>query len=428
MSDALTYHQRFSPEEFDAQYNLRAGRPNYEETVVPDWIARSAATRETRACKLDVRYGNGPKQLLDVFHCGDAQAPTLVFIHGGYWQRGDKSVYSFIAEPFIAAGVNVVLLGYDLCPEVTITHISAEIREGVAFVYRHAAELGVNRERLTVMGHSAGGHLTQMMMATDWPAYGADLPADLVKTGVPVSPLSYLEPVRMTEALNAALRMDAQEAERESPMTQHPPLTNAPQLVVVGGRETDEFHRQARIYAEKYATEARRIDVYVVPDVDHFDELNTLADPASDFFHKTCAMLGLNRKDPTMKDQTMTELTREFVDAVGDAFNANDVDAVMAYIDDNIVFDHAAGPEAYGVRFEGAETVRGVFKGLFDKVENVHWKTLDCRIAGDKAYCEYLRTATHKDGTKEEYQSIDIMTFKDGKMVYKDTYYKIRNT
>ena len=291
MSDHLTYHTRFGPADFDAQYNLRAGRPDYEVTVIPGWSSDSETARAASDCSLDIRYGDGEKQKLDVFRCGDASAPTLVYFHGGYWQRGDKSIYSFIAPPFNAAGVNVVVAGYDLCPSVTITRISQEAREAMAHLWRNAATLGINRDRITVMGHSAGGHITQMMMATAWSTIGADLPADLIKAGIPVSPLSYLEPVRLTEALNAGIRMDPEEADAESPMTHHPPATNAPQLVVVGGAETDEFHRQARMYVEKYETADRKMGLYVVPDVDHFDELNVLVDPSSPFFKHTCDML-----------------------------------------------------------------------------------------------------------------------------------------
>ena len=291
MHDALTYHTRFTPEEFDAQYNLRAGRPDYEQTVIPGWQADSATARETLDCQLDSRYGAGEKQKLDVFRCGDDAAPTLVYFHGGYWQRGDKSIYSFLATPFVAAGINVIIVGYDLCPAVSITRISEEAREALAHIWRDAESLWINRDRITVMGHSAGGHITQMMMATNWAAYGEDLPADLIQSGIPVSPLSYLEPVRLTEALNAGIRMDAAEADAESPMTHHPPVTNAPQLVVVGGAETYEFHRQARMYLEAYQTPERAMALYIVPEVDHFDELNVLVDPDSAFFQHTCDML-----------------------------------------------------------------------------------------------------------------------------------------
>jgi arylformamidase len=193
--------------------------------------------------------------------------------------------------------VNVVIVGYDLCPSVSITRISEELREALTYIWHKAPTLGVNRDHITVMGHSAGGHLTQMMMATDWPARDAALPADLIKTGIPVSPLSYLEPVRLTLALNANLKMDTAEAHAESPMTEHPPITNASQLVVVGGAETKEFHRQSQMYQDKFETDTRPIEMYVVPDVDHFDELNVLADQESTFFKKVCAMIGIERID-----------------------------------------------------------------------------------------------------------------------------------
>lgn len=291
MYDPVTFHEKFTPDELDAQYNLRAGRPDYEVTVIPDWNKRSETVRKQMTCTLDVRYGNGEKQKLDVFTCGDATAPTLVYFHGGYWQRGDKSIYSFLAKPYVAAGVNVVVAGYDLCPAVSITRISEEAREAMVYIWRNAVEIGVNRDRLTVMGHSAGGHITQMMMATNWSAIADDLPRDLVHAGIPVSPLSLLEPVRLTLKLNEGIRMDVAEAAAESPMLNHPPITNAPQLVVVGGAETEEFHRQAKMYLDAFATGERAMELYIVPGVDHFDELNVLADPDSAFFLKTIRIM-----------------------------------------------------------------------------------------------------------------------------------------
>ena len=291
MIEHLSYHTRFSPDDFHAQYYLRARRPDLDETVIAAWSDASRNARDTLDCRLDIRYGDGERQALDVFRSGDPEAPTLVYFHGGYWQSGDKSVYSFLAAPFVSAGVNVVVVGYDLCPAVTITRISEEAREAMAFIWRNAATLGLNRDRIAVMGHSAGGHLTQMMMATDWPAFAGDLPRDLIAAGIPISPLSYLEPVRLTEALNTAIRMTPAEAEAESPMTNHPPATNASQLVAVGGAETDEFHRQARMYVEEYASPQRPMELLIVPAVDHFDLLNVLADPASPFFRKACDTL-----------------------------------------------------------------------------------------------------------------------------------------
>ena len=144
MTDPFTYHEGQDPDWFDAQYNLRAGRPDYEETVIPGWIEDSQSAREALDCVLDVRYAAGEKQKLDVFRCGDAAAPTLVWIHGGYWQRGDKSIYSFLATPFVQNNVNVVVVGYDLCPAVSMTQISEELREAIAYIWTKSEALGIN--------------------------------------------------------------------------------------------------------------------------------------------------------------------------------------------------------------------------------------------------------------------------------------------
>jgi arylformamidase len=291
MYNPLTHHQTFTPDEFEDQYNLRLGRPDLQQTVIVDWSNRSESAQTTLNCILDTRYSDGTKQKLDVYSCGDATAPTLIYIHGGYWQSGDKSIYGFLAQPFVEHGVNVVVIGYDLCPLITITMISEEAREAVAYIWQNSASLSINRDRIVVMGHSAGGHITQMMMGTDWPAFSKNLPKDLIKAGIAISPLSLLDPVRLTESLNAGIRMDATEAEAQSPMINHPPLGNAPQTVVVGGAETDEFHRQAHMYVDAFGNEIRSVELYIVPDVDHFDELNVLADSSSEFFRRTMTML-----------------------------------------------------------------------------------------------------------------------------------------
>ena len=293
LTDHLAFHRNFSAADFDAGYNLRARRPDFEESVIKVWQAGSEAARASLDSTLDHRYGSGERQRMDVFRCGDTSAPTLVFFHGGYWKSGDKSIYSFLAPPFIAAGVNVVIAGYDLCPAVTVTRICEEARQAIAHIWRHSAELKLNKHRVAVMGHSAGGHITQMMMGTDWSSFDSDLPSELITAGIPLSPVSYLEPVRLTTAVNEGVGLTREEAEAQSPMTAHPPLTDAPQLVAVGAGETDEFRRQAAMYAGAYQTGQRSITLLEVPKVDHFDLLNVLVDPQDAFFHAVCGVIGI---------------------------------------------------------------------------------------------------------------------------------------
>jgi arylformamidase len=280
----------YTDAELEAQYNLRALRPDYDDKVVPDWLQRSAAYRESAPCKLDLAYGPGARERLDFFPAADAaNSPILVYFHGGYWQRGDKSVYSFLAAPFVKHGVSVALVNYDLCPSVRISQITPQAQRALAWIWRNTAQLGGSRDKLYVMGHSAGGHITGMMMGTDWPAIGKDLPRDMLKGGIPVSGLFELEPLRPT-SINDGVRMDAAEADSESPMN-HPPVTDAPQLVVCGGAETPEFHRQSDIYVEAFTTSKRSLERYSVPNCDHFDELNALADENSVFFQKSLHLI-----------------------------------------------------------------------------------------------------------------------------------------
>ena len=119
-------------------------------------------------------------------------------------------------------------------------------------------------------------------------------------------------------------------------------------------------------------------------------------------------------------------ITPTLLDAITDAYNRNDIDAVMAFFADDAVFDHAAGPDINGTRFSGLDTIRSIFEGLFNNVESVKWTPIDTRVYGDKAYCEFHRVAKLKSGEIQDFLSIDILTFRDGLIIHKDTYYKNR--
>ena len=121
-------------------------------------------------------------------------------------------------------------------------------------------------------------------------------------------------------------------------------------------------------------------------------------------------------------------ITSTLLDGITDAFNRNDIDAVMSFFAEDAVFDHAAGPDINGTRFSGLETIRGIFQGLFDNVESVHWEPIDTRVSGDKAYCEFHRVAKLKSGEIQDFLSVDVLTFRGGLIIHKDTFYKNRTS
>jgi arylformamidase len=258
----------------EAQYNARAAVPEHVD-IQADWQRRSERLRATHDCKLDLAYGDGERHKLDLFTAGAANGPLQMYLHGGYWQRGERRANHFVAEGLCAHGVNVAMVGYDLCPSVTLDDIVAQARAALAWLWRNAEPLGFDAGRIQVCGHSAGGHLTAMLMATRWSDLGADLPADVIHSGIAISGLYELEPLRHT-SLNEALAMDAETARRNSPALL-PGTGGAPLTAAVGGMESAEFRRQATTLVDRWRDRSGAVEVLDVPGTNHFTILEELA-------------------------------------------------------------------------------------------------------------------------------------------------------
>lgn len=259
---------------FESEYNARAAVPEHVD-ILAGWQRRSEILRASRPRELDLAYGDGERNKLDLFRCDADAAPLHMFIHGGYWQRGDRQANHFVAEGLSARGVNVALIGYDLCPSVTLDEIVAQARAALAWLWRNGDDLGIDRRRIQVGGHSAGGHLTAMLLATRWRELGDDLPADLIHSAIAVSGLYALGPLRHT-SLNEAVAMDADTARRNSPALL-PAVATAPLVAAVGALESAEFHRQAEVLAGAWRHQGVPIEILEVPDTNHFTILEELA-------------------------------------------------------------------------------------------------------------------------------------------------------
>lgn len=259
----------------DAEYNLRARVPEFQD-YFDRYDRMSDALRASASGRLDLAYGPGPRQGIDLFLPEAKAPPLLVFIHGGYWQSQDRKRYAFVAAPLLEAGAAVALLGYDLAPEVDMDAIVTQIRNGLAWLYRHGAELGCDPERLVVSGHSAGGHLAAMALATDWSAE-AGLPGDLIKGLCPISGVFDLEPIRRCY-LNDVLGLSPEQARRHSPL-HLPPRTFCPVTVTVGAKETAAFLEQSRRYAAHLEAAGQDVDLAIQPGLDHFGIVGAMAEP-----------------------------------------------------------------------------------------------------------------------------------------------------
>jgi len=250
--------------QLDAAYNNSAAVPE-RGAIYADWAARSAKLRREHGDHLDLAYRASRRERLDLFLAANPQAPTLAFFHGGYWQMNDKENFAFLAEGPLALGINLAVVEYTLAPAARLDGIVAEIGRAVQWLAEHLADYGADPDRLYVSGHSAGGHLTAMMM-----------PLSMVRGGLAISGIFDLEPIRLNY-LNAKLGLDAAEAERNSPL-RHLPATPTEQVIAYGTRELPELCRQSIDYGQAWIERGLPGRLLPVDGANHFTILEALAD------------------------------------------------------------------------------------------------------------------------------------------------------
>jgi arylformamidase len=280
---------RFDPAWLNAQYNNRERVPEHPR-IMARWAEASTVTRMQAECRLDLRYGDGPFESLDLFPTQRPGAPVLVFIHGGYWRSLNKSDFSFVAPAFTAAGALVAVPNYALCPAVSIEQITWQLVHALQWVWRHAAEHGGDPQRIVVVGHSAGGHLAAMLVSCRWRQVAEVLPAQLVSGALSISGLFDLEPLRHTPFLQSDLRLSPQSVARLSPAFF--PRPRGKLYAAVGAAESDEFLRQNQLIRDVWGPTAVPV-CETVPGRNHFDVLESLVDPAGRLHDLALRLLGL---------------------------------------------------------------------------------------------------------------------------------------
>lgn len=266
-------------EYYEGQYNNRLSIPDAARFNLLG-VERSAQARQRLRAHLDISYGPSARQKIDIFPAAQPGAPVLSFIHGGYWRSRDKSEFSFVAEPFVAAGITVALPEYDLAPSVTVSTIVDQMHAAHAWLYRNIAGFGGDPSRLFVAGHSAGGHLAAMMAAARWAQLDATLPADLVKGAYGISGVYDLAPM-LHFSFNADIRLDVQGVQAMSPINQTPAWP-VPVQTATGALESDDFRRQCRELAAHWPQCV--LGNIEVPGCHHLSVLEAMADPDSALF------------------------------------------------------------------------------------------------------------------------------------------------
>ena len=258
--------------DYEAEYNNRKRVPEHV-AMNERWSMLATAYRLAGDTQLNLPYGSRERQRYDLFHAADKDAPLIVYIDGGYWQRGDRKDYSFVARELNANGITVAIPSYSLCPAVSVMEIGDEIQLCLAALWKRT------KKRPTIVGHSAGGHLTAEMLARDWIGF-AGVPADLVRAGYAISGVFDLTPLIST-SLNEALCLTAGTARAASPLFRPPPPKGRRFVAAVGGDESEEFLRQSREIAKNWSKVGIDARCEVVTGTDHFTIVDKLITPGS---------------------------------------------------------------------------------------------------------------------------------------------------
>jgi arylformamidase len=258
--------------DYEAQYNNRQRVPEHVE-IGERWSLLAAAYRLAGETEMNRPYGARERQRYDIFHAAGEDSPLVVYIHGGYWQRGDRKDYSFVARELNANGVTVAIPSYSLCPAASVMEIGDEIQQCLAALWKQT------KKRPVVVGHSAGGHLTAEMLARDWSGI-AGVPVDLVRRGCAISGVFDLAPLIGT-SLNEAIGLTTGTARAASPMFRPPPAKGRRLIAAVGGDESEEFLRQSRAIADAWSKVGVDAKCAVIDSTNHFTVVDELIRPGS---------------------------------------------------------------------------------------------------------------------------------------------------
>lgn len=286
MSEAV--YKGFRADEMEFQYNPRVSVPEYPE-LAKLRAAQAREVRESAKSWLDVAYGNSPREKLDIYAADHPRGPVLVFIHGGYWRSGSKEDNCNFVPAFTARGATVVMVEYDLCPQVTVTDIVRQTCASIAWVYRNIRSYGGDPAKLFVSGHSAGGQLTAMALAHDWTKEG--LPADLIKGAVATSGVYDLDVV-MKISVQEQVRMTPEIGRANSPLA-NPPRVKCPLVVAVGGDEPKGWQQMSEDYFRYCKENGMSAEYLVEPGANHYTMSEHLLDESSPLTRAMLKQMGL---------------------------------------------------------------------------------------------------------------------------------------
>jgi acetyl esterase/lipase len=278
--DMSEYYTVMHPDEFEIDWT------SFYKTMAK----RTADLRERFPHRLDLPYGDNPKQRLDLYlPRGEVSgAPVFLFLHGGGFREGDRAQYGAVAEPFIERGIITAVASYRLTGEgFHYPDQPEDVKAAIKWLYDNVRKYGGDPDSLYVGGHSAGAILTaDIGVDRSWMA-DAGIPAAALKGIVPISaPYDMRMSGRPGE--QNAYAPTSELAERASPILH---IGDAAPKAIVSVGTTEAYQASSQELAERLDAAGSDVEYLPLNGQDHKDTALSLADPDTELFQAVLRMI-----------------------------------------------------------------------------------------------------------------------------------------
>jgi arylformamidase len=279
----MIIYKNYDQAALNRQYNNRLQSPDFA-VHLDNWEQWSHKAEKDHSFIFDIQYGKADRERLDILPSFTKGSKVLIFIHGGYWHKMDKSSFRFVAPAFHEYNVTTVLINYPLAPAYSMDQIVTSVRHALQWVYTNIGEYNGDSNQLYIAGHSAGGHLATMLLTNSLQQHPA-LPRAAIRAIITLSALFNLVPIQLSE-INAMTAMDNDTAMKNSPVNKEP-VIKVPMLIAVGQDETHEFKDQSEEFVNAWKSKLS-IRLLELPALNHYSILSAFTDKRTAFHKAVC--------------------------------------------------------------------------------------------------------------------------------------------
>lgn len=274
MSQEAKIYLDYTQKELDHNYSQSEWAPNMKQMLLRyEW--RSQRARQLLGAPQRLAYGDKAVEKFSLFRAKADKAPVLIYLHGGAWASGSADMYDFMAPMLLDKGISYVGLDFDNVKTAGLDGMMAQIRGAIAWIYRNAAQLGVDPERIYLAGHSSGAHLGGVLLVTDWAKYG--VPANVIKGATLISGMYDLKPVRMSARSSYVPFTDA--IEHDMSAQRQLERISTPVILATGSLETTEFKRQSREFEQALQAAGKPVQRLELQQFNHFEIMDDYGNP-----------------------------------------------------------------------------------------------------------------------------------------------------